>query len=450
MATFSRRQILGTAALSAFSMALAACGGDDDSSSGASSGPAVSDADVEAALQAGGTILVWAWEPTLKQVVEKFKQDYPKVTVNLVNAGTGADQYTALENAFSAGNGIPDLAQIEYFALPQFVLKENIADLTRFGAPSLQPKYTTGPWTAVTSGSGEGVYGLPMDSGPMAMFYNQEVFDKHKLTVPTTWEEYVETAKKLTAADPKAFIANDLGDAGFTTSMIWQAGGRPYAVNGEEVSINFADAGSQKFAALWQQLISGKLLAPIQGWTDQWYQGLGNGTIATLITGAWMPANFVSGVKDASGKWRAAPMPQWAAGEKASSESGGSSLAMPEKAANKELAYGFLKYATDGAGVKARIDNGAFPATVADLQSQEFLDTEFEYFGGQKANQIFADSAAAVGTGWSYLPFQVYANKIFNDTAGQAYISSTTLADGLKAWQEQSVKYGQEQGFTVK
>jgi multiple sugar transport system substrate-binding protein len=55
-----------------------------------------------------------------------------------------------------------------------------------------------------------------------------------------------------------------------------------------------------------------------------------------------------------------------------------------------------------------------------------------------------------VVTGWSYLPFQVYANSVFNDTVGKAYVSSTSLADGLKAWQDQSTKYGNEQGFTVK
>jgi multiple sugar transport system substrate-binding protein len=54
-----------------------------------------------------------------------------------------------------------------------------------------------------------------------------------------------------------------------------------------------------------------------------------------------------------------------------------------------------------------------------------------------------------VVTGWSYLPFQVYANSIFNDTVGKAYVSSTTLQDGLTGWQQASVKYGNEQGFTV-
>ncbi|HEY0002633.1 MAG TPA: sugar ABC transporter substrate-binding protein, partial [Actinoplanes sp.] len=401
-----------------------------------------------AALQKGGNLTVWAWEPTLKQVVAKFQTTYPNVKVNLVNAGTGNDQYTALQNAFQAGTGIPDVAQIEYFALPQFALGKSLADLNAFSAESLKDKYTPGPWTSVHSG--KGIYGLPMDSGPMALFYNSDVFDKHAIKVPTTWAEYLEAARKLHKADPKAYITNDIGDAGFVTSMIWQAGGKPYQVDGTNVTINFSDPGTTEFVQVWQQLITEKLLAPVSPWSDQWFQGISNGSIASLATGAWMPANFVTSAPAGSGKWRAADLPQWQAGGTASSESGGSSLAILQKGANKALAYGFMKYATDGDGVQIRVDNGAFPATNKQLQSPEFLATEFKYFGGQKANEIFAKSAQGVVTGWSYLPFQVYANSVFNDTVGKAYVSGTTLADGLKAWQDQSAKYGKEQGFTIK
>jgi multiple sugar transport system substrate-binding protein len=197
-------------------------------------------------------------------------------------------------------------------------------------------------------------------------------------------------------------------------------------------------------------MITEKLLAPIPPWTDEWFKALGDGTIASLPSGAWMPGNLESGAAAASGKWRVAPMPQWDAGGKASAENGGSSLAVPEKSANKALAYAFVKFAAVDEGKDSRIKAGAFPATTADLASPEFLGAEFGYLGGQKANEIFAESAKNVVPGWTYLPFQVYSNSIFNDTVGKAYVSSTTLADGLKSWQDQSAKYGTEQGFTVK
>lgn len=445
--TINRRLFLRTAgAVSvgvAATAALAACGSDDETGGS----PTVSANDVDSALAAGGTLTVWAWETTLKQVVTAFQAKYPKVTVNLVNSGTGDKAYTALQNAIAAGKGVPDLAQIEYYALPQFALGKSLTDLSGFGAGSLDGTFTPGPWSSVKVG---GVtYGLPMDSGPMALFYNKKVFDKHGIAVPATWDEYVAAAKKLHAADPKVYITSDTGDAGFTTSMIWQAGGKPFTVNGTDVKINLADDGSTKFAALWQQLISEKLLSPVSGWSDGWYKGLGDGSIASLIIGAWMPANLESGVAAAKGDWRVAPMPQWTAGGTATAENGGSSLAIPKLGANQALAYGFMKFATVGEGAQIRVDNGAFPATNEQISADAFKNKEFAYFGGQKANEVLAASAAGVVPGWSYLPFQVYANSIFNDTVGKAYVSNTTLADGLKAWQDAAAKYGKEQGFTV-
>ncbi|QNA77531.1 extracellular solute-binding protein [Streptomyces sp. So13.3] len=441
-----RALLLGAAALSV-ALTATACGSSDSKDSGGAQ-PA-SAADLQAALDTGGSITVWAWEPTLQKVVTDFQAKYPKVTVKLVNAGTNKDEYTALQNAVKAGKGVPDLAQIEYYALPQFTLAKSVADLTAFGADQLNSSFTPGPWGSVHAGA-KGVYGLPMDSGPMALFYNKEVFDKYKIAVPTTWDEYLAAAKKLHAADPKAYLASDTGDAGFATSMIWQAGGKPYTVDGTQVGVNFDEAGTKKFTAAWQQLVSGKLLSPVTAWSDAWYQGLGDGSIASLVTGAWMPGPLESGVKGGTGKWRVAPMPQWQSGAKVTAENGGSSLALTEASANKKLAYAFLQYATVNAGAQSRVDAGAFPATTKQLNSPAFLDKQDPYFGNQKINQVLAQSATQVAPGWSYLPFQVYANSVFNDTVGKAYVSGTTLDSGLKAWQEASLKYAKDQGFTVK
>lgn len=444
MKTPSGRAALRATALTAtLALALTACSSGD---SGGGSTDASPDA-VKAALEEGGKITVWAWEPTLEAVVDGFEDKYPNVDVELVNAGTGNDQYTALQNAVSAGSGVPDVAQIEYYALSQFALSEAVADLSAYGASDLDGTFTPGPWSAVHSG--DGIYGLPMDSGPMALFYNKEIFAEHGVAVPTTWDEYLAAARTLHAADPNLYIANDTGDAGFTTSLIWQAGGQPYQVDGSDVTIDFTDEGSTAFATTWDQLVSEDLVAPISSWSDEWYQGLGNGTIATLAIGAWMPANLESGVPDGAGKWAVAPLPQWKAGEDASSENGGSSLAVPAASKQQALAYAFLDYANVGEGVQTRVDGGAFPATSAELSSDEFLGTEFPYFGGQKVNEVFAESAENVREGWSYLPFQVYANSIFNDTVGKAYVSDETIAGGLAAWQDASVKYGNEQGFSV-
>jgi len=433
--TTRRTAVRGAALVGALALTLAACSGGGD------------DTDPQAAAEEGGELLVWAWDPTVEPIADAYMEANPDVTIELVNAGTGNDQYTALQNAFSAGSGIPDLAQVEYYALPQFAIGESLADLTDLGAGDLEGTYTPGPWSAVQQG--DGIYGLPLDSGPMAMFYNAELFEQHGIEVPTTWEQYVTAAQALQAADPNAYITSDTGDAGLATSLMWQAGGRPFQVDGTQVTVDLADEGSQQYAELWQRLISQDLLAPISAWSDEWYQGLGNGTIATLVTGAWMPGNFVSGVPEGEARWRVAPMPQWSEGESVSAENGGSAMSVTEASENKALAYDFLEFASSGDGVALRLEGGGFPATVADLESDEYLAQESAYFGGQKINEVLAQAAADVADGWQYLPFQVYANSIFNDTVGQAYVSDTTVTDGLSAWQDQLVTYGNDQGFTV-
>lgn len=437
MAPDGRTPLRGLAAAAALLLGATACG------SGGESGAD----DVQSALEEGGKITVWAWEPTLKPVVKEFEAEHPNVTVDLVNAGTGKDQYSALQNAAKAGSGGPDLAQIEYFALSQFAVGESVADLSSFGAGDLEGTFSAGPWSSVNLQ--DGVYGLPMDSGPMALFYNKDIFDEHGIEVPATWDEYVDAARELHAADSGAHITNDTGDAGVTTSLIWQAGGTPFDVDGTDVSVDLADEGTRAYAETWQQLLDEELVAPINPWTDEWFQGMADGTIASIIAGAWMPANLQSSVPDGAGSWRVAPLPQWEQGASASAENGGSSLAVPEASENKALAYAFADYAATGDGVATRLDNGAFPATTADLQDDEFLSHEFEYFGGQQANKVFSESAGNVVEGWSYLPYQVYANEVFNDTVGKAYVSGRTLEDGLGTWQKQITEYGNQQGFTV-
>ncbi len=430
------------AAVGALCLALSACGTGDDTA------PGVDAEDVRAALEEGGEITVWAWEPTLDQVAEDFEAAHEGVTVNLVNVGTGDEQYTALQNALSAGSGLPDVAHIEYFALGQFTVAGNLVDLAPLGAADLEGDYTAGPWGAVQGEEGA-IHGLPMDSGPIALFYNKDVFDELGVEVPTTWDEYVDAARELQEADPDVYIAADNGDAGGTTTGIWHAGGQPYRVEGEEVTIDFTDEGTARYVDAWQQLIDEDLLLPVTAWSDEWYQSLGDGSIAALVTGAWMGLNLESGVPDGAGSWRVAPPPAWDEDDPASAESGGSALAVPVGAENQALAYAFIEYANAGDGVGTRIDQGAFPATVADLESEEFLADESAYFGGQQVNEVYSGSAADVREGWSYLPYQAHANSLFNDTVGQAYVSDTTLAEGLAAWQDASARYGEDQGFTV-
>jgi len=331
--------------------------------------------------------------------------------------------------------------------MPQFALSDSLLDLSQYGMDDLEDKFSASTWGSVNI-DGK-LVGLPQDSGPMAMFYNKTVFDQYGISVPTTWDEYIAAAKALQAADPSKFITADTGDAGFATSMIWQAGGEPFTTDGTDVTVNLKDEGTEKWTGVWNQLVEGGLLSDTPAWGDEWYKGLGDGSIASLITGAWMPGVLESSVPDASGDWAVAPIPTYD-GTAVSAENGGGGQSVTKQSENPALAAAFLRWLnSDEASVDVFLESGGFPSTSADLSSPDFTGAESEYFGGQKINEVLTQASTDVRPGWSYLPFQVYANSVFGDTVGQAYANQTSLDDGIAAWQDKLVEYGNAQGFTV-
>ncbi|PPG90530.1 sugar ABC transporter substrate-binding protein [Rathayibacter sp. AY1F3] len=439
------RRTLTVAAVAALAAgSLAAC---SSTSGGGTTTSAGSAADLDSALEAGGKTTYWSWTPSAEAQVAAFEKAYPKVDVELVNAGTNKDEYTKLENAIKAGSGAPDVVQIEYYAMPQFALSDSLLDLSQYGMGDLEDKYSASTWGSVNI-DGK-LVGLPQDSGPMALFYNKTVFDQYGIAVPATWDEYVAAAEKLHTADPSKYITADTGDAGFATSMIWQAGGEPFTTDGTDVKIDLADEGTAKWTGVWNQLVEKKLLSDTPAWGDEWYKGLADGSIASLVTGAWMPGVLESSVPDASGDWAVAPIPTYD-GTAVSAENGGGGQSVTKQSENPALAAAFLRWLnSDQASVDVFLQSGGFPSTTADLDSSDFTGQESEYFGGQKINEVLTQASKDVRSGWSYLPYQVYANSVFGDTVGQAYANGTSLDQGLADWQSKLVQYGNAQGFTV-
>ncbi|GAB3168890.1 sugar ABC transporter substrate-binding protein [Myceligenerans halotolerans] len=433
---------LAAAALT--TMALAGCG------SAAEPGgetPAGSAADLDAALEEGGELTYWTWTPSGQAQADAFMAEYPDVEVTVVNAGTATDEYTKLQNAIKAGSGAPDVAQIEYYALQQFVLSDSLLDLSGYGFGDLEDAYTASTWSAVTAG--DAIHGLPQDSGPMVLLYNQEIFDEYDLEIPVTWDDYIAAGEKLHAADPSKYITNDAGDPGFAQPLIWQAGGRPYQTDGTAVTVDLQDEGTRLWADTWNQLLEPGLLADIPTWSDDWWKALSDGTVASIVSGAWMPGILEGSVPDGAGKWRVAPLPSYD-GSATTAENGGSAQAVIEQSENPALAAAFLRWLNSSdESVDVFLDNGGFPATTAHLTSPEFLAEAPEYFGGQKINEVLVDASENVATGWEYLPFQVYANSVFPDTVGTAYTDQSDLNAGLQAWQDKVVSYGSSQGFSV-
>ncbi|WP_281276142.1 extracellular solute-binding protein [Xylanimonas allomyrinae] len=261
----------------------------------------------------------------------------------------------------------------------------------------------------------------------------------------------IETMRMLRAQNPDVYIGSSAMDFGSMLGLIWAAGGDPFSVDGTTVGINLTDdPGVARVAEVWQTLHDEGMSFPILNWTDEWFRALGDGTIAFLPMGAWMPGNLIGSVPAGEGEWRVAPLPQFEAGGTGTGHHGGSTIAMMDASQNKALAYGFLEFAGVGAGVQPRVDDGIFPDTVEHLEASSWRDAEVEYFGDRQINQVLGDAAANALPGWQFLPFQVYANSIYSDTVGQAFIDQGTIMDGMAAWQTRLESFAETQGFDLK
>jgi multiple sugar transport system substrate-binding protein len=401
------------------------------------------------ALQKRTTLTMWGWAQQDAPLIAAFEKAYPKITVNLQNEGSSGTEYTKLQNVIKAGSGVPDVAQIEYSALPNFVLSKSLVNLSQYGQDANKSKFSTASWTAVTVGGS--VYSVPQDSGPLEMFYRPDVFNKLGLSIPKTWNEYIADAKKIHAADPNDYIAADAGDGNTADSMIWQAGGRPYSTSGTKVSINLEDQGTKKFSAMWGQLISQGLIdTKTAAFTPDWFTGLADGKYATYIAGGWGSGSLINHVPTATGEWRAALVPQYSAGDHANGEDGGSSTAVLGASSHKLAAIGFAQwFSQDKEANQLWVADGATPSMTGVLTSSAWLNQKVPYFGGQQIYKVFAQASKDVSPGWQFLPFQVYANSIFADTVGQAYATQGNLQKGLTAWGTEVKKYGTAQGFTI-
>lgn len=437
------KQTMALLSAAACLVSLTACGGNSTSSSSGSNS------------SASGKITVWGWGQGMDELVKGFEKAHPGIKVKYSNTGTASETATALQNAISAGSGAPDVCMLQGTDVSQFAIGKGIKDLSSYGADKLAKDYSQGAWRKLLVNGKP--YGMPIDSGPMVFLYNKAVFDKAGVNEPPkTWDEYYEDAKKIHALGENYYITNNSGNKDSYSefnAQLWQAGAKPYTVNGDKISIDLtgSDKSVKKVIDFQQKLIDeGLVNTSIGNWSDDWNRAMNDGSIASLVIGAWMPINLEKGAPDQKGNWRAAPIPQWDEESRMSSEDGGSALTIPEQTKNSDAAWTFVEYETHGAGAQIMTDTGTFPSLLKILNSKKFTDEKNEYFGGQQINKVFSEAANLKVSNFQFLPFSAYAQSIYGDQISPAYQKKTTLDNALKQYQEKLIAYGKQQGYEVK
>ncbi|MBW9092155.1 extracellular solute-binding protein [Microbacterium jejuense] len=437
----------GTVALG---LVLTGCSGSGDDGGG-TSGEAVTQDQIDEAMKKPTELTFWTWVPDIDKEVALFEEKYPAIDVKVENVGQGLAHYQKLRSALEAGEGAPDVAQIEYQYIPSFVLSKSLLDLSPYGADDIADDYVDWAWNQVSPG--DEVWSIPQDVGPMGNLYRDDILTSAGITEPpATWDDYAAAAKSVKDATG-SYISN-LGatQAGQMIGFFWQAGVKPFAYDGAEtVSIDVNSDGAKKVADYWTGLIQQDLISTDVDFNDQWYQGLANGKYAGWLTAAWGPVFLQGTAESTSGLWRAAKLPQWNAGDDVSGNWGGSSDAVLASSKNPIAAYKLAEFINhdDESAMMLATEQFLFPPQVSVLDDPAFADQESEFYGGQQVNKLFAEISDTVDTDFQWLPFMDYVYSSYEETVGTVIADKGDISDALDTWQDQLVSYAESQGFTV-
>jgi N,N'-diacetylchitobiose transport system substrate-binding protein len=341
------------AGLTAAALVLTACGGDDETEPSAGDGGTPEPADIR----------VWLTPDTIPVI-----GDYLKATFEEQNPGSTltieeqpweglVDRVTT---ATTSETDTPDVVELGNTQASSFTFAGAFTDLSpdieELGGNDLLPGL-------VTSGTAnDKLYAAPYYAGSRVVFYRKDLFAAAGLEVPTTMEEFVQTATDLKAANPQAVD----GFSGFWLpgqdwrngqAFFWDAGG-DWAVQDGDTWVNQVDT-PEGIAGLEvvQDLFTNASAAPKDGNEADPVTPFCAGQVGMFSAPPWVSGQLTDGIVDpATEEVVAAGCPDLTTpemlgaftlpgsdGEAAPVMLGGSNVAIPVKSQHQELALEVIK-----------------------------------------------------------------------------------------------------------
>ena len=432
-----------------------ACGGGDDGGSAATGGGGGGGGGDAAACEASGEpveLTFVTWVPGMEEVVSLWNEENPDIQVAVENTPAGnAGTYNNLFNGLEAGTA-PDLSQIEYDSLASFRLQDGLTDISGCeGVADASGDFVEWTWSQVQLGD-DGVYAVPQDTGPMALYYRSDLFEQAGITeAPTTWEEYYEAAKTL-KEETGAFITHfPQGDANWFTGLLWQRGASLFEIDGDQVQVNVDSEEAQEVADYWQRMIDEELVATdLQGFSPDLYAAWNSGSVASWVSAAWGYSTIRDNAADTAGLWSVASMPQWEDGGEAAGNWGGSTTAVLSSSEHPAEAAQFALWLNTDPEALALANElgGLFPAanSGADVPT---LQEGVEFYDGQTIFDVFREASEQVDTDFTWGPTMIDTYTAMSDGFTEALNGQGTLSDALGAAQSASVESLEAQGVTV-
>ena len=146
-------------------------------------------------LKLGGWESSPAEQRLFQQVLTKFQETHPQIRIKFE---TVADQYMDVLKTRLIGDAAPDVFFLDSFEAPFLMANDVLEPLDSYLTPAFDfadfDESLVAPFR-----QNDRLYGLPKDCSTLALFYSPKAFAEVGLTQPpTTWEELLTAAKRLT------------------------------------------------------------------------------------------------------------------------------------------------------------------------------------------------------------------------------------------------------------
>jgi multiple sugar transport system substrate-binding protein len=304
----------------------------------------------------------------------------------------------------------------------------------------------------VTLGT-DAVYAIPQDSGPLMFFYREDLFKKHNLTVPATWDDFAKTARAAKKAVPDAYLTTfSANDPGLFAGLAQQAGAKWWTVgDGGKWTVGIDDAATKKVTDFWGGLVQEGAIDNQPMYTPAWSSALNKGTHLGWVSAVWAPGVLISSAPDTKGKWRMAPLPQWSAGEDVTGSWGGSSTGVSTDSKHAEAAAKFATWLnTDAEALAALVKEVSIYPAATKGQSGSVL-TAPAFFPNQTDFYDTAAKIAATTAASAWGPNVQVAYDTFSDAFGKASKAkkSAQFDTALATMQSATFTDMKKQGFKV-
>ena len=329
----------------------------------------------------------------LDVLIPQFQAANPDVSVSYQMNDHG-DHHKKLTTNLATGSGAGDVVVVDVGFIGSFINSGGFENLSgaEYGAADLEDKFVSYAWNQGKGADGN-QYGIPVDIGPGVMYYRRDVLEDAGLDIDDVtgdWDSFIDYGRKL--KDQNVFLIADAADVAGTIVRTTVKDGEGLFFDEDGNSLITSDRFVKAFTVA-KQIRDEGLDGQIGAWTNEWYDGFKTGTVATQLSGAWLLGHLQNWMApDTAGKWGVSNLPDGIYGSW-----GGSFLAIPKQAENKQDAWAFIQFltATPEAQISGLKTIGAFPVLTATYTDPAF-DEPIAFLAGQQARQLFAEVAQNV------------------------------------------------------